>query len=179
MTQIAGVYGQALYDLAREEQLDKAILQELTALDTAFRQEPDFLRLLASPNLPKQERCELVDKSLRGSVQPYVLNFLKILTENGYSQQFHGCVAAYREQYNRDNDILPVQAVTALPLTHAQTEALTDKLAKLTGKTIELTNRVEADCLGGVRLSYDGKCVDDTIAHRLDNIRALLKNTVL
>ncbi len=179
MTGVGSVYGQALYDLAREEKLDQAILQELTALDKAFSQEPDFLRLLSSPNLSKQERCQIADESLRGSVQPYVLNFIKILTERGYAKQFSACVAAYRELYNQANGILSVQAVTALPLTQAQTDKLTDKLASITGKTIELTNRVEAGCLGGVRLSYDGKCVDDTIAHRLDNIRNLLKNTVL
>lgn len=179
MTEVGGVYGQALYSLAREEKLDKEILQELTVLQTSFRQEPDFLRLLSSPNLSKQERCALVDNSFRGSVQPYVLNFMKILTERGYAKQFSNCVEAYREQYNQDNGILPVQAVTALPLSETQTEKLREKLASITGKTIELTNRVEAGCLGGVRLSYDGKCVDDTIAHRLDNIRSLLKNTVL
>ncbi len=179
MTQVGAVYGQALYDLAREEKLDKVILQELTALNASFQQEPDFLRLLSSPNIPKQERCQVADDTLRGKVQPYVLNFIKILTEKGYAKGFSDCVEAYRKHYNQDNGILPVQAVTALPLTEAQAAKLTEKLANLTGKTIELSNRVEADCLGGVRLSYDGKCVDDTIAHRLDNIRNLLKNTVL
>ncbi len=179
MTQVGAVYGQALYDLAREEKLDKAILQELCALDTAFSQEPDFLRLLSSPNLSKQERCRVADEALRGKVQPYVLNFMKILTEKGYAKRFSDCVESYRQRYNQDNGILPVQAVTALPLSQAQTVKLAEKLAALTGKTIELTNQVEEGCLGGVRLSYDGKCVDDTIAHRLDNIRSLLKNTVL
>ncbi len=179
MTEVGAVYGQALYSLAREENLDQVILQELSALDTAFQQEPAFLRLLSSPNLPKQERCQVADQCLRGNVQPYVLNFIKILTERGYAGRFFDCAAAYREQYNQDNGILPVQAVTALPLTPEQAQRLTEKLADITGKTIQLTNKVEEGCLGGVRLSYDGKCVDDTIAHRLDNIRSLLKNTVL
>ncbi len=179
MTEVGGVYGQALYDLAREEKLEEQILQELTALDSAFRQEPDFLRLLSSPNLSKQERCRVADEALRGKIQPYVLNFIKILTEKGYAKRFASCVASFRQRYNQDNGILPVQAVTALPLSQVQAEKLTEKLAKLTGKTIELTNQVEVGCLGGVRLSYDGKCVDDTIAHRLDNIRNLLSSTVL
>ena len=121
----------------------------------------------------------MVDNTLRGSVQPYVLNFIKILTKRGYAKQFSNCVQAYRDHYNQDNGILPVQAVTALPLTDAQAEKLKEKLASITGKTIELTNRVDEGCLGGVRLDYDGKCVDDTIAYRLDKIRNLLKNTVL
>ena len=60
-----------------------------------------------------------------------------------------------------------------------QAAKLTEKLAKVTGKTIDLVNKVDPACLGGLRLDYDGKCVDDTVAHRLESVRSLLKNTVL
>ena len=49
----------------------------------------------------------------------------------------------------------------------------------MTGKTILLANRVDPTCLGGVRLDYDGQRLDDTVSHRLDSVRELLKNTVL
>ena len=179
MTQIASVYAEALYTLAKEEGLDKVILGELKPLDISFRQEPDFLRLLGAPNLTKEERCAVLDKCFRGKVQPYTLNFMKLLTEKGYMRHFAACCEAYRDLYNRDNGILPVNAVTAVPLSADQTARLTAKLARLTGKTIELTNKVDPACLGGVRLDYDGKRVDDTVAHRLEDVRNLLKNTVL
>lgn len=179
MTQIGAVYGQALYDLAREEGLGQSVLEEMKALDGCFAQEPDFLRLLSAPNLSKEDRCRIVDDSFRGKVHPYVLNFMKILTEKGYVRHFSECVEAYREQYNQDHGILPVKAVTAVALTPEQSEKLSGKLARITGKTIELSNRVDPECLGGVRLDYDGKRVDDTVSHRLDAIRAMLKNTVL
>ena len=60
-----------------------------------------------------------------------------------------------------------------------QAAKLSNKLAAITGKTIELQNRVDPGCLGGVRLDYDGKRVDGTVASRLDAVRSLLKNTVL
>ena len=179
MTQIGSVYGEALYSLAREEQLEEAVLKELTMLEESFSSEPDFLRLLASPNLSRQQRCAILDESFRGGVQPYVLNFLKILTEKGHIRQFSECCAAFRELYNKDNDILPVTAVTAVPLSEEQTGRLTEKLARLTGKNIRLTARVDPAVLGGMRLDYDGRRVDDTIAHRMEILSSLLKNTVL
>ena len=179
MTGVGSVYGEALYTLAREEGLSQAILEQLKVLDNCFAAEPDFVRLLGAPNLPKAERCQILDTSFRGKVQPYVLNFLKILTEKGYARYFCDCVAAYRELYNRDNGILPVTAVTAVPLTDAQKARLADKLAAITGKQIDLTNKLDPHVLGGVRLDYDGKRVDDTVAHRMDAVRNMLKNTVL
>ena len=94
-------------------------------------------------------------------------------------RHFADCCKAYREVYNRDHGILEVCAVTAVPLTAQQTEKLTQKLIRVTGKTIDLQNRVDPSCLGGIRLDYDGKRLDDTIANRLASIGALLKSTVL
>lgn len=179
MTQAGSVYGEALYSLAKDEGLSEEILQELNVLRESFSREPDFLRLMSSPNFSKEERCKIADDCLRGKVHPYVLNFLKILTEKGYARYYGDCVAAYTQLYHTDKGILPVTAVTALPLTDEQKQRLTQKLNTITGKQIALENRVDPACLGGVRLDYDGKRVDDTATYRLESIRKLLKNTVL
>lgn len=179
MTQVGSVYGEALYDLAKEESITDSVLNEITALSQAFGQEPDFLRLLAAPSLSKDERCKIIDDSFRGKIHTYVLNFLKILTEKGYVCHFQDCCQAYRDLYNRDNGILPVQAISAVALSKEQTQKLTEKLSAVTGKQIYLIHRVDPDVLGGIRLDYDGKRLDDTVSHRLDAVRNLLKNTVL
>lgn len=179
MTNVAAVYAQALYDLAKDEVCCESVLKELCALRESFAQEPAFVRLLSAHNLTKEERCWILDDSFRGKVNPYVLNFLKILTEKGYMRHFADCCKEYRAVYNRDHGILEVCAVTAVPLNADQSDRLTQKLAKVTGKTIDLVNRVDPACLGGIRLDYDGKRMDDTVSHRLESIGALLKNTVL
>lgn len=179
MNQIAVNYGGALYALAKEETLETEILQELSVLQESFSQEPGFLQLLASPNLTKQERCGVLDDGFREKLHIYVLNFLKILTEKGHVRHFSQCVDAYKELYNQDKGILVVEAVTAVPLTPEQQAMLCDKLEKTTGKTINLHNRIDPATLGGVRLDYDGKRVEDTVSNRLDAIRKVLKNTVL
>ena len=179
MTRVGSVYAEALYGLAKDEGLGEIILKELMVLQEAFSENADFLRLLSTPNLGKDERIRILDDSFAGKIQPYVLNFLKILTEKGYVRQFSDCCDAYRELYNTDNGILPVKVVTAVELNDAQREKLTGKLSAMTGKRIELKNIVDPDCLGGVRLDYDGKRVDDTVQHRLDAVRGLLKNTML
>lgn len=179
MTQLASVYAQALYDLAKDEQLTKDILEQLTALGEGISKEPGFVRLLSAPNLSKQARCAIVDEAFEGKVHTYVLSFMKLLVEKGYMRHFAPCCKAYRDIYNADHGIVPVLAVTAVPLTAEQTKRLTDKLCALTGKTVELECRVDRSVLGGVRLDYDGKRIDGTVKNRLDSIGNLLKNTVL
>ena len=107
MTEAASVYGEALYVLAKDENMDSQLLKQLTMLDESFAAEPDFLRLLSAHNLSKTERKEILDTCFKGKVEPYLLNFLKILMEKGYILQFSSCVQVFREYYNEDHGIMP------------------------------------------------------------------------
>ena len=179
MSQIGTNYAQALYSLAKEENASGQILEQMDILSESFSQEPDFIKLLAAPNISKEERCRILDDSFRGRVHPFVLNFLKLLTEKGYIRHFHDCCRSYREQYNEDNGIICVRVITAVALTEIQKARLTEKLQTITGKTIHLKTRVDPTVLGGVRLDSASKQVDGTVQNRLDSVRRMLKNTVL
>lgn len=179
MSEIGRNYGGALYLLACETQAEAQILRELELLQGSFSAEPDFVKLLALPALPKQERTAILDESFSGKLHPYTLNFLKLLTENGTIRAFPDCVGEFRRRYYADNGILPVTAVTAVPLTGALRDRLREKLAAITGKQIVLTERVDASVLGGVRLQTDGAMLEDTARARLDALRRHLTQTVL
>ena len=57
MTETAKMYGGSLYDLAAEEGLETRILGELDEVQQLLKQNPDYLRLLSTPSIPKKERC--------------------------------------------------------------------------------------------------------------------------
>ena len=179
MSSIGAVYGQALYDLAKDEGADEVILQQLNALEEGFAAEPDYIRLLCTATLSKMERTSILEEAFRGKLDGNLLNFMKLLTEKGYMRHFSACCKAYRDLYNTDHGILEVKAVTAVALTAEQSQRLGAKLSSLTGKTVRLKNTVDPAALGGVRLDYDGKRIDGTLQHRLDSIRTMLANTVL
>ena len=174
MTRMENEYAQALFSLAQDEGLSDRILGEMEIIGQTLDEQPGLLRILSAPNISKEERCGIVDKCYGQGAHPYVLNFMKLMTEKGYARHLPACCKAYRALYNEANGILAVSAVTAVPLTDAQSERLRLKLEGMTGKKIQLTNRVDAGVMGGVRLDYDGKRVDDTIRHRLEAVRGLL-----
>ena len=173
------VYGQSLYLLAKEEGLEEEILQQVKVLAECFEAQPDYLKLLASHDLPKQERIGILDRDFGGKVHGYVLNFLKLLTEKGYICRFSDCCKAYVSEFNADKGILEVRAVSAVALTDTQKVKLTKKLTAMTGKTVELSCKVDAAVLGGVRLQFDGQQVDGTVQSRLAEMEKQLKDTIL
>ena len=171
MTETAKMYGGSLYDLAAEEGLETRILGELDEVQQLLKQNPDYLRLLSTPSIPKKELCGLLDEALRGQVHLYVLNFLKILCEKGTLRELSGCARAYRIRYNQAHGILEATAISAVPLTEQQRAALHAKLESLTGKTIDLKTKVDAKVLGGIRLDIEGTELDGTVQNRLASLR--------
>ena len=176
---MAKTYGEALYSLAREEQLDQRLLEELEMAAALFQENQDYVHLLSLPSLPKKERCGMLDESFRDQVHPYLLNFLKILLERGALAELSGCCEAYRRHYYEDHGILEITAVTAVPLSEELLQRLHQKLEEKTGKTVLLKTRVEPEVLGGVRLEMEGRRLDGTVRNRLDAIQASLRQTVL
>lgn len=179
MTKTAKTYGGALYELAKEEGAAAEILRELEAVDGILRDNPDYVRILSAPSLPKTERCGIVDEAFGGRIHDYLNNFLKIMCENGSVRELSGCLEEYRARYNEDNGILDVLAVSAVALTDAQRERLCAKLAASTGKTIRLRERIDPDCLGGLRIEAAGKSFDGTVSGRLERIGRSLADIAL
>lgn len=179
MTETAKMYGGSLYDLAAEEGIEARLLEELDAAAALLRQNPDYLHLLSMPNLPKKERCGLLDEAFRGQVHPYVLNFLKLLCENGTLRELNGCARAFRVRYNKAHGILEATAVSAVALTAAQTERLRKRLEETTGKQIDLSVKVDPSVLGGIRMDMEGVQLDGTVRHRLASLHDSIANATL
>ena len=107
-----------------------------------------------------------------------MLNFLKILCEKGEIRALADCAKQYRASYNEAHGILEATATTAVAMSSEQQAALKAKLEKITGKTVSLTCRQDAACVGGVRLDVGGKQLDGTVQNRLNELNGLLKATV-
>lgn len=179
MTEFAKLYGGSLYDLAAEEGLDERILGELDETVSLLAANPDYLRLLATPSIPQKERCALLDEALQGAVHPYLLNFLKLLCEQGAVRELTSCARAYHLRFNQAHGVLEATAVSAVALSEAQADQLKQKLETATGKRIDLVTKVDPAVLGGIRLEMDGTLLDGTVQNRLASLRSRIAEATL
>ncbi len=171
MTELAREYGEGLFDLAREENLLDAIHEELNGLREGFSAEPRYLRLLQSHALSRQERLNILDEAFRGRVHAYVMSFMKLLLERGALYAFPDCARYYHDRWCEDKGIVEAKVVSAAPLTDAQRRSLVRKLGEISGKRVELLERVDPAVLGGLQVDMEGRRYDNTIRHRLALMR--------
>ncbi|MCI5800626.1 MAG: ATP synthase F1 subunit delta [Oscillospiraceae bacterium] len=174
MTELGKLYGGALYELAEEQSLTAELLEQTAVLDGVFSDSPDFIKLLCTPSLKKEDRTAIVEESFGGKIEPILLNFLKVLTEKGLMREFPHCVKEYRGRYNEAHNIEEVTAITAVPLSEALCGKLSERLRSVTGKDILLHNRVEPSVMGGIRIEMAGRQIDGTVRSKLEGIRSSL-----
>ena len=152
MTRLEQVCGGSLYALAKEEGLEREILGEIRQISSIFGENPDYISFLSTLSIAKDARIKALDAD----------------------SIFPGCVKEYTRLYHLDNDIVEVCAVTAVPMAEELRTALHEKLQTVLGKTVELTCKVEAGCMGGVRLELPDRRLDGTVKNRLDKLAAAL-----
>ena len=174
----ANDYGRALYELAREQNAQDEILEQMRDVRAILEKTPEYVRLLDTPALPMEQRLSLLDEAF-GSLNPWHLNFLKILCEKHAIKQYDACAQCFSELHDEARHILRATALTAVAMTDKQVEALTRKLETITGKRVVLTNKVDPQVLGGVTLRFGGVQLDGSLQSRLEDLRRSLAGEIV
>ena len=179
MTKTARLYGGSLYDLAAEEQLTGIIMEQMMEIRQLFRDNPDYVKLLGEPSIPKGERIDLIEKAFGAQAERYLVNFIKLLCERGLLGEYAGCCQEFTRRYNLDYGIAEAVVTSAVALSKSQMEALRDKLEKISGKKVSLTQKTDASVVAGLRVELEGKLLDGTVQSRLSGISKKLNEIIV
>ena len=179
MTQTARLYGGSLYDLAAEENLTERIMEEMGAVRSLFRENPDYVKLLSEPSIPTSDRTKLIEDAFGQQAERYLVNFLKLLCEKNLLREFGGCVEEFTRRFNLDHQIAEAVVTSAVPLSEEQAERLRKRLEEISNKKISLVRKVDPKILAGLTVELEGKQLDGTVKGRLSGFsRKLAEVTV-
>ena len=169
MTKTAKLYGDSLYDLAQTAAEKEAFLSELQCVCSLFAENPDYPRLLQEPSVPLKERIRLLDDSF-GGASLYVLNFLKLLLEEGLLGEINGCTRQVQDRYYEEFGIAEAVVTTAVELDPKEEEKLARALERRFRKKIILRKKVDPAILGGVLVEVEGMQLDKTVKSSLERL---------
>lgn len=132
-------YGRAIFELALEENKDKLYLEQLREINKLLEENPEFIHLLCSLNIPLSERLQVIDEVFENRAEEYICSFMKLITERGYAAQIPECIKAFEKLYYKEHKITIAYVKSAVALTDGQKSALIKKLQVYSGKMSSLT----------------------------------------
>ena len=173
MMQMNREYAEALFMLALEENCKEKMEEDLSVVETAFLENPEFVELLASPVIPVEERLSVIETTF-GSMNRHVVSFVKLLCERMYIRSLPEMVQTYRELMEDAGNVSTAQVTSAVELTEAELTELAKKLETMWGHTVVLETRVDSSLLGGIVIEIDGKVIDASLRRRLSDVKDVI-----
>ena len=178
-SQVLTRYARALHELATTAGAVERVGADLHALVAHLRASPDLQRQLASPRLPREQKRALLVGLLPAGAHDLVRRTVSLLVDKGRAAQVAGLDAVWVEVDLEVSGRASATVTSAAPLDEAARARLQVQLARVTGKTISLQERVDPSLLGGVRVLVGSRMIDGSVQGRLAALRERLLNAPL
>jgi F-type H+-transporting ATPase subunit delta len=160
-------YAQAVFDIAKEEGSLDRWLADLKTLAGLFGNQ-ETIDLLEDPKITRDAQYKIVDDIVsKVNVNPLSGNFIKLLVERHRLESLPRIVEIFEDLYNREKGIVVADVTTAVPLDDARRKEVADRLATITGKTVELRTHTDPSILGGIIARIGDELIDASVATRL------------
>jgi F-type H+-transporting ATPase subunit delta len=174
---MAGRYGNALFELARDSNAVDAVKADLERFDALIADNPDLNRLVRSPVFGADEQLRALAAILdKAGIKGLAANFLRVITTNRRLFAVRDMIRAYRVLAARQKGEVTAEVTVAEPLSDKNVGALKDALKSVTGgKDIDLDMNVDPAIIGGLIVKVGSRMVDSSLRTKLNAIKIAMK----
>lgn len=173
---VESTYGTALFELSQELNLCEEITQDFQAMIDVLHTQPDFVKLMNSPQLDKQVKKQLFDEVFQGNVETVLLNFVKLLIDKNRVYYVFDIQRAFMALYYEHRDIEVVQLTSAHALDEAANQRIVAMLETKLNKKVKLVCSIDESLIAGIRIKVKDQVIDNTVLTRLTNMKKQVVN---
>jgi F-type H+-transporting ATPase subunit delta len=128
----------------------------------------ELARILSDRKAPPEGRSALLDRLLAGKANPITAQLVRNVLTGPHAGTAEIAIEQLSEVASRRRGQSVARVTTAVPLTAAQEQRLTDVLGRIYGRTVGLQVTVDPSVLGGLVVQVGDEVIDGSIAHRLE-----------
>lgn len=169
---VARIYAEALYRAAEKGGQVEEVLGELEALvNDAFRQKPGLELFFSSAAVGREPKAAAIRTAFAGRASDVLVHFLEVLNEHDRLDLIRAVAGAYRASHDRKTRRVPVQVISAIPLTDAERDRLRGDIREVGGVEPILQETVDPEILGGLIVRVQDWVYDASVRTSLQTIR--------
>ena len=173
---LPGRYANALFELADEQGVLDAVMDDLAALRAMIREAPDFARVLTSPVIGRDEQSAAVDAVMeRAGIGELARRFVNVVARNRRLFALPGMIEVFRALLAARRGEIAAEVTSAGPLSETQRAALEQALARSVGANVSIDLRVDPAILGGLVVKVGSRMVDSSLRTKLDKLQISMK----
>lgn len=171
---VAKKYATALFALSQKRGIVDAVWEDLSALKSVLDRDPSLLNVLAAPQIPDEDKQQLVGRVLAGAHE-VVINFVLFIIEKRRTDHLLRITELYGQLLDEARGIVEAHITSAVALTDDETKRIIGRLERVSGKKVRHRLAVDPEILGGVVIIIGGEIIDHSVRHDLTRLREALQ----
>src|SRR4030067_2189207 len=164
-------YAEALFQVARAEEILDRVEQELTRLSKSLESNAELREFLSNPQISSDWKKSALFQIFGGKISPVTLHWMNMVVDQGRQRRLPVIIEAFLTLTEDARDKVTAEVITSIPLPEGMTKRLEQELSKITNKTVFLKPMVDDSILGGVIVKIENKVIDGSVKHRLEEIK--------
>jgi F-type H+-transporting ATPase subunit delta len=170
MEEIARVYAEALFEVAKEKGKLDTIRDQLGRVADALERDRELAVFFFSPYFSTAEKRDGIARAISGA-EPELINFLELLVEKHRMPVIFRIRRRFDELWAEEKRQLDVTLTSAIELDPEVVERVRAEIERQTDRKVQLRSRVDEDVVGGLVLQVGNMVLDGSIRIRLEKLR--------
>lgn len=172
---VSKTYGEALFDLAVEENKLDLITEEIRLVKEVLENNEDLIKLLNHPKISREEKITVVENIFKGKLSDEVVGFLVIIVDKGRYNDLTTIFEYFLSKVLEYRNIGVAFVTSAIPLSEEQKEQVERKLLATTKyQQFQMNYTVDESIIGGLIIRIGDRVVDSSIKNQLRNMAKAL-----
>ena len=167
-------YARALFEMAQAEGVVSRVAEELYRLGALLKGNPELLQFLKDPNIQPEGKRRALSDLFQGRVHPLVLTTLITLSDQDRGGRVLHVIEEFTAIADAARQKVTGEVTTAIALDGATLGRLVTGLNRVTGKSVQLFQKVDPAILGGAIIKVGEQIIDGSLRRKLDQLQAKL-----
>ena len=170
MEEIARVYAEALFEVAKQKGKLDVIREQLGQVADALDRNRELAVFFFSPYFSSAEKRDGIERAIAGA-EPELTNFLELLAEKHRMPAIFRIRRQYDELWAEANRRLEVTVTSAVELDPQVVERVGSEIERQTDRKIDVQSNVDENILGGLVLQVGNMVLDASLRSKLEKLR--------
>ncbi|MBS3028610.1 MAG: F0F1 ATP synthase subunit delta [Dolichospermum sp. DET50] len=175
--EISQPYAQALLSIAQSQNLTEEVGEDTRTFLGLLRGSQELTNFLSNPFVKQENKKNVLKQLLGEGGNSYLRNFLLLLVDRRRIAFLEPILQQYLVLLRQLNQTVLAEITSAVPLTEAQQQAITEKVITLTkARQVELETKIDSDLIGGVIIKVGSQVIDASLRGQLRRLSLRLSS---
>ena len=155
-SRLANRYAKALFQLALEQKNLDEVSQDMLLISQTITENNELAQMLKSPIIKLETKVKVMQGLFSKHTNPLSLRFMILVAKKSREEYLAYFAEEFTAIYKEYSGLVDAWVTTASDIEQDVKDNLLALLKKITGKTIQLHQDVNADLLGGFVVNFSG-----------------------